>query len=208
MPKTERNKWESHPVLHDSSGTDVCVTCLLCQEGMKETLETWSMKVRILFIFFLPFSHSFYFYFVEIYLNIIYLYWSLQLKNFGMCISGPIGKELACQCRRHKRCGFNSWVRKILWRREWQSTPVFWPEEYGQRSLTEYNLWSHKKSDMTEATYMYAPISAARNEDRENIPYLATKKDYLCPFLITPFASFTTSLPNPRQTMTYFLPRC
>ena len=23
------------------------------------------------------------------------------------------GKELACQCRRHKKCRFNPWVRKI-----------------------------------------------------------------------------------------------
>ena len=27
------------------------------------------------------------------------------------------GKESACQCR---RCGFDPWVRKISWRREWQ----------------------------------------------------------------------------------------
>ena len=34
------------------------------------------------------------------------------------------GKESACQCRRH---GFDPWVRKILWRRKWQPTPVFLP---------------------------------------------------------------------------------
>ena len=27
------------------------------------------------------------------------------------------GKESACKCGRHKRCGFNPWVRKISWRR-------------------------------------------------------------------------------------------
>ena len=32
----------------------------------------------------------------------------------------------ACQCRRHKRCGFSPWVGKILWRREWQSTQYSW----------------------------------------------------------------------------------
>ena len=32
-----------------------------------------------------------------------------------------------------------------------QSTPVFLPVEFhGQRSLTGYNLWGHKESDMTE----------------------------------------------------------
>ena len=32
---------------------------------------------------------------------------------------GASGKESPCQCRRHKGWGFNSWVRKIPWRREW-----------------------------------------------------------------------------------------
>ena len=32
--------------------------------------------------------------------------------------------------------GFDSWVRKIPWRRKWQPTPVFLPgESHGQRSL-------------------------------------------------------------------------
>ena len=49
---------------------------------------------------------------------------------------GASGKEPACQCRRHKRRGFNPWVRKIPWRRKWQSTPVFLPgKSHGQRNL-------------------------------------------------------------------------
>ena len=35
------------------------------------------------------------------------------------------GKESACQCMRH---GFHSWVGKTPWRRAWQPTPVFLPE--------------------------------------------------------------------------------
>ena len=31
----------------------------------------------------------------------------------------PSGREPACQCRRHKRCGFDPWVRKIPRRRAW-----------------------------------------------------------------------------------------
>ena len=42
---------------------------------------------------------------------------------------GASGKEPACQCRRHKRGGFDPWVRKILCRRAWQPTPVFLPGE-------------------------------------------------------------------------------
>ena len=38
---------------------------------------------------------------------------------------------------------FDSCIRKIPWRREWQSTPVFLPGEFhGQRSLAGYSLWA------------------------------------------------------------------
>ena len=50
--------------------------------------------------------------------------------------SGISGKEPACQCRRHKRHGFDPWVGKVPWRKAWQPTPVFLPgESHGQRSL-------------------------------------------------------------------------
>ena len=41
-------------------------------------------------------------------------------------------------------------VRKIPWRREWQSTPVFLPgEASGQKSLVGYSLWNCKELDTT-----------------------------------------------------------
>ena len=47
--------------------------------------------------------------------------------------------ESVCQCRRHKRRGFNPWVRKIPWRRKWQPAPVLLPGKlHGQRSLAGY----------------------------------------------------------------------
>ena len=47
------------------------------------------------------------------------------------------GKEPACQCRRPE---FHPQVGKILWRRKWQPTLVFLPEEaHGQRSLAGYS---------------------------------------------------------------------
>ena len=47
---------------------------------------------------------------------------------------GASSKEPACQCRRHKRCGFDPWVGKITWRRAWQQTPVVFSEEsHGQK---------------------------------------------------------------------------
>ena len=44
------------------------------------------------------------------------------------------------------RPGFDPWVGKILWRREWLPTPVFWPGEFHGLS----SLWGCKESDMTE----------------------------------------------------------
>ena len=48
--------------------------------------------------------------------------------------------------------GLISWVGKISWRRAWQSTPVFWPEEsLGQRNLASYSpLRGHKEWYTTE----------------------------------------------------------
>ena len=61
------------------------------------------------------------------------------------------GREFAFQCRRCKRHWFNSWVKKILWRRKWQPTLVFLPGKFhGQRSLVHCSSWGHKELDMTE----------------------------------------------------------
>ena len=55
------------------------------------------------------------------------------------------------QTQRHRRQGFDPWVRKIPWRRKWQPTPIFMPEKFhGQSRLAGYRLWGHKASDMTE----------------------------------------------------------
>ena len=65
------------------------------------------------------------------------------------------GKESVCQCRKSRRCGFDSWVRKIPWRRARQSTPVFLPgESHGQRSQAGYSSWGSKESYMTEHARM------------------------------------------------------
>ena len=64
---------------------------------------------------------------------------------------GASGKELACQCRRHKRCMFYPSVSKIPWRRAWQPTSVFLPgESQGRRSPVGYSPCGHKESDTTE----------------------------------------------------------
>ena len=49
---------------------------------------------------------------------------------------GASGKEPTCQCKRHKRHGFDPWVGKFPYRRKWQLTPVFLPgKSHGQRNL-------------------------------------------------------------------------
>ena len=66
---------------------------------------------------------------------------------------GATGKEPACQCRRHKRHGFDPWVGKIPWWRQLQPTPVFLPgKPNGQRSLADCSPWGCKESDTTEVT--------------------------------------------------------
>jgi len=55
--------------------------------------------------------------------------------------------ESACQCRRQ---GFDPWVRKILWRRKWNSILVFLPgKSHGQRDLAGYNPQGSKEWDTT-----------------------------------------------------------
>ena len=45
----------------------------------------------------------------------------------------------------HKRCSLDLSVRKILWRRKWQPTPVFLPGKFhGQMSLVGYSPWCLK----------------------------------------------------------------
>ena len=66
---------------------------------------------------------------------------------------GASGKEPACQCRLQKRCGFDPWVGKTPWRKEWHPTPVLSPgESHGQRSLVGYSPQDRKELDTTEVT--------------------------------------------------------
>ena len=58
------------------------------------------------------------------------------------------GERNCLQCWRP---GFSPWVRKIPWRRIWQTTQVFLPRDsHGQRIPVGYSPWGHKESDTTE----------------------------------------------------------
>ena len=52
---------------------------------------------------------------------------------------------------------FNSWVRKIPWKRERLPTPVFWPGEFHRL----YSPWGHKESDTTEQLSLRAQTESA-----------------------------------------------
>ena len=63
------------------------------------------------------------------------------------------GKESVCQCRRHKRRGFHSWVGKILWRRKWLPILVFLSGKFhGQRRTTAHGVTKNQTwlSDCTQ----------------------------------------------------------
>ena len=89
-------------------------------------------------------------------------YWSTELeynrKKINMTIIGGFPgctevKTSSCECRKHRRHGFNPKVGKILWRGKWQPTPVFLPGKvHIQRALVGFSPWGCKMSHTAEAT--------------------------------------------------------
>ena len=67
------------------------------------------------------------------------------------------GRESTCQCRRHRRCGFNPWVRRIPWRQKsslqysclenpkergnWQATVQMVKKSQAQLSTAPRTTW-------------------------------------------------------------------
>ena len=80
------------------------------------------------------------------------------------------------------RHGFELWVKKILWRREWLPTPVFLPGKFhGQRSLVGYSPWGHKELNMTENTHThtYYHIYASSSKLSYKFPHLPTLWNFI-----------------------------
>ena len=77
---------------------------------------------------------------------------------------GASGKEPACQCKRHKRSGFLSWVQKILLRKKWQPFQYSclenpWIEEPGRlQSIRSHRVghnWSNLVQHSTQLRYIW-----------------------------------------------------
>ena len=71
-----------------------------------------------------------------------------KLKYF----SGASGKESASQCRGHKRCEFNPWIRKIPWRRKCNPLLFSCLENPMDRGAWQAKVHGVTESDMTEVT--------------------------------------------------------
>ena len=72
---------------------------------------------------------------------------------------GLVGKESGCQCRKHKRCSFDLWVRKIFYEKEmathlsilaWE---IAWTDWHGNPSSS---LWSQRMEFTNTQTLMVA----------------------------------------------------
>ena len=68
--------------------------------------------------------------------------------RMGFLVAQTVKNLPVIQCRRP---GFDPWVGKIPWRREWPPVPVFLPGEFHEQcSLAGYSPWGLKELDMTE----------------------------------------------------------
>ena len=87
--------------------------------------------------------------------------------------------RLTCQLRRHKRHGFDPWVRKNPWRRKWQPTPIFLPgESHGERNLAGFSPCCcrvrHDWSDLahTDSSLIVSWIFIGRTDAEAEAPIL------------------------------------
>ena len=124
-----------------------------------------------------------------------------QGKGFS---GGLVVKNLAGQCRRHKRCGFNTWVGKILWWRKWQSAPVFLSRKFHRQRSWSRVHGGHKTSNMTEH------LSTAQDKGKGFVKFMRLAY-YFKMFLLFPgdkiilaFWNLMKELDAQTQSGTYF----
>ena len=64
-------------------------------------------------------------------------------------------------CRRCRTHGFNPWVKKVLWKRKWQPTPIILPgKSREQRSLTGPGV-AESQTELSDWQHRHATFSVA-----------------------------------------------
>ena len=95
---------------------------------------------------------------------------------------GTSGKEPTCQCRRQKRCKFNSWVWTMPWRRAWPPTQGFLPGEShkgvwqatvhkvaeSQTQLSDWHFHFHELLMITKMDMGLNTVTPAQKEHFQN----------------------------------------
>ena len=79
----------------------------------------------------------------------IYLYTILWLPRRHS------GKAFACQCRRHKTCGFSPWVRKVPWRRKWHPILLFLPRKFHRERSPVSTILGVSESQTQQSMHMH-----------------------------------------------------
>ena len=73
------------------------------------------------------------------------------MKTTLITLKPPLASQMVKNLFAKQETGFNPYVGKIPWRREWLPTPVFLPGKFhGQRSLMSYSPWGCKELEMNE----------------------------------------------------------
>ena len=117
---------------------------------------------------------------------------------------GARGKEPACQCRRHKRHGFNPWVRKFPWKLQYPclENPLgrrFWWTTVHRVAKSPTRLKQHSTH-----THILTQKSHSQVFTQEKLKYVSIKRLIKSTFISVLFtiAQIGTSL-NPHQQEKY-----
>ena len=102
--------------------------------------------------------------------------------------------RICLQCRSP---GFNPWVGKIPWRREWLLTPVFLPGEFhGQRSLAGYSPEGSQRVrlDQVTNTFTFRFLSSPKLA-RKHLRWSGPHREHCLPRrLLSPLVIFLVSI--------------
>ena len=93
--------------------------------------------------------------------------WNYILAPTGCPSPGSVAKKIPAESGDVGDLGLTPQVflrvRKSLWRRKWQPSPVFLSEKsHGQRSLVGYSPWGHKEADTTKQLNTHTTAAQVR----------------------------------------------